>query len=196
MTFKTFNNKEVEIIRRGGVGVIPTDTIYGIVGSALIPKTVKRIYDLRRRNSQKPMIILIGDLSQLSLFGIRPDYETKKRLNRLWPGKVSVILACRSGKFRYLHRGKKTLAFRLPCLKSLRSFILKTGPIVAPSANIEGEKPATTIKEAKRYFDIKPDFYMNQGRRAGAASTLVDFSKKKIKILREGAVEIDSCVIG
>lgn len=196
MIFKTFNNKVVEIIRRGGVGVIPTDTIYGIVGSAFIPKTVKRIYNLRRRNLKKPMIILIGDLSQLSLFGIRLDYESKKRLNRLWPGKVSVILPCRSKRFFYLHRGKKTLAFRLPHLKSLRLFILKAGPIVAPSANIENEEPAATVKEAERYFDGELDFYIDQGRQDGASSTLVDFSKKKAKVLRKGAAEIDPYIIG
>ena len=50
----------VTTLRNGGVGVVPTDTIYGIVGSALNPKTVARIYKLRRRNPKKPMIILIG----------------------------------------------------------------------------------------------------------------------------------------
>jgi L-threonylcarbamoyladenylate synthase len=192
---RTLNNKVVEAVNSGGIAVISTDTIYGIIGSALSPKTVEKIYRLRKRNRVKPMIILIGDIGQLSFFGIKLDRDTKNKLNRLWPGKVSVILPCYSKKFFYLHRGKKTLAFRLPSEKSLKTFIMKTGPIVAPSANIEGCKPAATIKEAKRYFGDKPDFYVDQGRRGEEASTLVDFSKKKIKILRKGAVKINPDVL-
>ncbi|MEK7522400.1 MAG: Sua5/YciO/YrdC/YwlC family protein [Patescibacteria group bacterium] len=61
--FKTFNLKLAEILKNGGIGVIPTDTIYGIVGSALNKKTVERIYKLRRRNLKKPMIVLIGSIN-------------------------------------------------------------------------------------------------------------------------------------
>ena len=74
---------EVEkIIRAGGVGIIPTDTIYGMVGSALSKKTVNKIYKLQFRNPKKPLIILISSLSDLSYFGIKPDAGLRKILNR------------------------------------------------------------------------------------------------------------------
>ena len=68
--FKRFNSELVKILKTGGVGVIPTDTIYGLVGSALNKKTVERVYKLRHRNSKKPMIILIGEISDLKKLGI------------------------------------------------------------------------------------------------------------------------------
>jgi L-threonylcarbamoyladenylate synthase len=174
----------MKILERGGVGVLPTDTIYGIVGSALKPKTVERIYRLRRRNRKKPMIILIGSIDDLKRFGVNHDSKTKEILNRFWPGKVSIILPCPSKKFAYLHRGAKTLAFRLPAKRSLREFLRKTGPLVAPSANPEGKPPAKTIREAKKYFGKKVDFYLDIGRLAGKPSKLVDLLSRRRAVVR------------
>ncbi len=198
------------ILIGGGVGVLPTDTIYGIVGSALNKKTVARIYKLRRRSPMKPMIILIGSLDDLRLFDIRPTGAEKKILRKLWPGKVSVVLEVKSkklkveSKFKYLHRGTKTLAFRLPKPAWLRRLLKYTGPLVAPSANWEGHPPAKTIREAKKYFGpVRSregsqrayasngiDFYFNVGKLVSAPSTLVKIEKGKMVLLRKGAVKL------
>lgn len=180
MTLKEVAN----ILRKEGIGVLPTDTIYGIVGSALRLRTVERIYKLRKRNRKKPMIILIGSIADLQRFEVKVDIKTKKILKRFWPGKVSVILACQSKKFAYLHRGTKTLAFRLPAKKSLRKLLKQVGPLVAPSANIEGERPARTVAEARRYFGSRVDFYVDIGRLAGKPSKLVDFVSKRSTVVR------------
>jgi len=161
------------ILKHGGIGVMPTDTIYGLVGSALKKKTVERIYHVRKRNKEKPMIILISSLRNLAHLGVRIDARTKKILLRLWPGKVSVILPCTSKKFAYLHRDARSLAFRFPKKKSLRNLLAQTGPLVAPSANREGKLPATTIREAKLYFDKKIDFYLDGGKIDGKPSRLI-----------------------
>lgn len=190
MAQKTGVKLSIEILRNGGVGVMPTDTIYGLVGSALLPATVKYIYTLRRRNPKKPMIILIGSIKDLDLFKIKLTAKQKTILNKLWPGKVSVILLCPNKKFSYLHRGKKSLAFRLPKSKWLRQILLETGPLVAPSANWEGNKPAATIKEAKKYFGDKAHFYFDKGKLNSLPSTIISFKKNGILVLREGAVGI------
>ncbi len=169
---------------------MPTDTIYGLVGSALSKKAVARIYRLRRRGLQKPMIILVGSLRQIDLFGIKLDKKTGKILKKYWPGKVSVILSCRLKKFLYLHRGTKTLAFRLPKNFRLRRLLLKTGPLVAPSANFEGVPPAKTIGEAKKYFGKKIDFYVDAGKLEFLPSTLVSVNNGKFLVLRQGAVKM------
>lgn len=181
-----------EILMRGGIGVLPTDTLYGIVGSAFNKGTVERIYKLRKRNPKKPFIILIGDMGDATWrkFGIKLSTTDYKLLTRLWPGKVSVVLPCASKKFAYLHRGTKTLAFRYPRPTWLQNLLKKTGPLVAPSANSEGEPPAKTITEAKEYFNDKVDFYVNRGRLDGKPSTLVALTDGKLKVLRQGAVRI------
>jgi L-threonylcarbamoyladenylate synthase len=193
---KSLNQNIVSLIRKGGVGVIPTDTIYGIVGSALNKKTVERIYRLRKRNPKKPMIVLISSVADLKRFGVRINSKTSRILKKLWPGKVSVILPLvRSQKskvksLKYLHRGTNTLAFRLPKPAVLRKFLEKTGPLVAPSANWEGKPPATTIREAKKYFGNKMDFYVDGGKLKSLPSTLVVIHGKRVKILRKGAGRI------
>jgi L-threonylcarbamoyladenylate synthase len=173
-----------EILASGGVGVMPTDTIYGVVGSALNKKIVERIYRLRKRNLKKPMIVLIGDINDLKLFGVKMNRRIEKILKSVWPGKVSVIVSCPSRKFSYLHRGTKTLAFRLPKPRWLRVLLKTTGPLVAPSANFEGEPPAKTIAEAKKYFADKIDFYADAGRMDSKPSKLIKIEKGKIVVLR------------
>jgi len=180
----------VDILLRGGVGVLPTDTIYGIVGLALSKKAVARIYKLRKRNPKKPLIILISSLRDLKLFDIILNRETKKLLEKLWPGKVSVILPCRNKKFAYLHRGTKTLAFRLPKKRELTGLLKKAGPLVAPSANWEGHPPAKTAKAAKKYFGNKIDFYIDAGKLESLPSTLIEIKNGKINILRAGGGKI------
>jgi L-threonylcarbamoyladenylate synthase len=176
---------EAQILSNGGVGVLPTDTIYGIVGSALNPRTVARIYKLRRRNLKKPMIILIGSLGDLRLFGITPDRATLKILKKFWPGNVSIILPCKIKRFLYLHRGTKALAFRLPKPIWLCQLLQKTGPLVAPSANWEGKLPARTIGEAKKYFGKEVDFYVDAGLMNSTPSMLIKIEKGKVIVLRK-----------
>jgi L-threonylcarbamoyladenylate synthase len=178
------------VLRAGGVAVIPTDTIYGIVGLALRPKTVARIYKVRKRSPKKPCIVLISSLDDLRKFGVRlRDFE-KKVLEKVWPGKVSVILPVRSKKFRYLDRGTGGIAFRLPAVKYLRELVQKTGPLIAPSANIEGFPPAKTLGEAVRYFGARVDCYMPPGRLAKNPSTLIAIEDKKVIVVRKGAVRV------
>jgi L-threonylcarbamoyladenylate synthase len=196
MKFRNLS-QAVDALTRGGIGVMPTDTIYGIVASAFDPKVVARIYGLRRRNFKKPMVILIGSLGDLKLFGIRLDMKTRRVIKKWWPGKVSVVLKaagnkrCAAGKrFKYLHRGTGTLAFRMPKPAWLRKFLRKTGPLVAPSANLEGEPPAKTVREARKYFGGKADFYLDGGTLVSEPSTLVRIEKGKAVVLREGAARV------
>jgi len=86
------------------------------------------------------MIILIASQNDLNKFEIELADWQKKILQKVWPGKVSLVLPCPSLKFSYLHRGQKTLAFRLPKDKKLIQLLKITGPLVAPSANKEGSK--------------------------------------------------------
>lgn len=181
----------VPILKLGGIGVLPTDTLYGVVGSAFDKKTVERIYELRQRELDKPMIILISAVSELKKFGIVLSTVQKKALSNVWPGKVSVVLDCKNKKFKHLHRGKNTLAFRLPDDLELLRLLKKVGPLVAPSANLAGKKPATTYKEAKKYFDEEVDFYVDFGKLKSKPSTLIFMDKKgDLKVLRQGAVKL------
>ena len=123
----------IKILKSGGVGVMPTDTLYGLVGSAFSKKAIDRIYKIKNRNKSKKLIVLISSIKDLEKFKIK--LSSTKSLSKYWPGKVSIIIG--------------GIAFRLPKKKSIIEILKKTGPLVAPSANPEGLKPAATIKEAK-----------------------------------------------
>ena len=123
------------------------------------------------------MIILISSVDDLKLFGVDADEKSKKFLFKFWPGKVSIVLPITVNlfleKFYYLHRGTKTLAFRLPDDELLSVLLSKVGPLVAPSANLEGFPPATTIEEAKNYFGNQLDFYISGGKIENKPSKLI-----------------------
>ena len=173
--------KEIgEDIKKGLIGVIPTDTIYGIVCSVMNKKSVEKLYKVRKRDLKKPMIVLISSIKDLNLFDVKID---KKITDKYWPGKTSIILPIE--KFKYLHRGKDSLAFRLPNNKDLIKVLKISGPIVAPSANIEGKKPAQTIDEAFNYFQDKIDFYVDCGKLKSKPSKIISIVNNKVEIIRK-----------
>jgi L-threonylcarbamoyladenylate synthase len=181
----------VSILLAGGVGVIPTDTLYGLVGSALNAESVERIYKLRKRDLKKPMIILISSLQDLKTFGVLLNASQEQILKKLWPGKISVVFPSGNKKMQHLLRGGKTLAFRFPQDETLLKLLKETGPLVAPSANLAGEKPAETYVQAKKYFGEKIDFYLDAGKLFSKPSTIIEIAMDgKVNILRKGIVKI------
>lgn len=176
----------IKVLKNNGVVVMPTDTIYGMVGKAQNKDVVERIYKIRGRNPQKPCIVLIGDLSELNKFSVILSKEQKIELEKYWPGPVSIILNCKNDSFEYLHRGTKTLAFRLPILEELRELLLKVGPLIAPSANTEALPPSKNIHEAKGYFKDLVDLYIDGGEIEAKASKLIKLNNDgSVIMLRE-----------
>jgi len=185
---ETAYNYKMDIVDRlndGGVGLLPTDTIYGLSCFAFDGKAVERVYDIKGRDRKIPVIVLISDISDLKSFRIALDTDTEKLLSENRPGKISFILPIEKG-FEYLTRGSQGLAFRLPDDDKLRSLIRKTGPLVSTSANPSGGKPATNAKEARGYFGNKLDFYQDAGELISLPSTLVDLTGKFAVVIRQG----------
>ncbi|MCL4400197.1 L-threonylcarbamoyladenylate synthase [Patescibacteria group bacterium] len=183
-------SKEIKLIKDGKVGILPTDTLYGLVGSCFSKEAVKEIYRLKRRNSKKPFIILISSLDDLKLFNIKISVEERELLEKIWPGPVSTALKINAPGYQYLTRGGKTLAFRLPKPLWLRNFISQSGPLVAPTANFEGESPSKSISDARAYFDDEVSFYINKGRLTSKPSTLISLENGRVKVIREGAFDV------
>ncbi len=176
------NEGLLRVLSGGGVAVMPTDTLYGIVGSAQNTAVVNRIYVARKRNPEKPCIVLVGDISEITKLGIILTPEQKKEIES-FEVPTSFILDCEHKEFEYLHRGTKTLAFRLPLNKSLQELLKKTGPLIAPSANTEAMPPSTNITQAKNYFGDSVDLYIDGGEIEGKASRVV-------KLHKDGSIDI------
>lgn len=176
-------DKLIQILQNGGIGVIATDTLYGVVGQALNRRAVERIYTVKKRTPTKPFIILISDLSDLAKFNITLTGFAKNAINNYWPGPVSIILDCPDPDLEYLHRGTNSLAFRMPANQDLLEFIKKAGPLVAPSANPEGLTPAPTIEDAKNYFGDTVDFYI-EGTVNTKPSKIIKITNSSEEIIR------------
>ncbi|OGI57469.1 hypothetical protein A3B85_00965 [Candidatus Nomurabacteria bacterium RIFCSPHIGHO2_02_FULL_37_13] len=179
------DEKLIKTLEENGVVVMPTDTLYGIVGRALNASVVDRIYTIRKRNTQKPCIILICDMEELKKFGIILTKTKQKEIEK-YKEPTSFIVDCENEKFKYLHRGINTLAFRIPVSQSLRNLLIKVGPLLVPSANPEGLLPAKNIAEAKKYFGDLVNFYVDGGELTGKPSKIIKLHKDgSASIIRE-----------
>lgn len=173
-------------LKKDGIAFVPTDTMYGIVANALSAKAVERVYKVRGRDKDKPCIVLVSSFADIEKFGVKITPPQKQFLNTVWPGKVSVILPVKDPKWRYLHRGKKSLAFRMigERNKNLYHLIKSIGPLIAPSANPQGKIPARKRSEGRAYFGSNIDAYVCVGTRISPPSMLVDYTHNNPIILR------------
>lgn len=181
-------SEAADMIRTGSIGIVPTDTLYGLVALASDPDAVERTYRARGREAGKPCVVLLSDASELERFGIVPDTVSRERLARVWPGKASIVFPCHDPRWKHLHRGTGTIAFRIPDDADLHVFLAETGPVIAPSANPAGERPAETAGEAEGYFGESADFVVDGGRRSGEPSTVARMTEGGWEILRQGPV--------
>lgn len=181
----------VEVVIRhllsGSVGVIPTDTVYGLAARAADKKAVKRLYALKRRE-HKPGTVIAANVLQLLELGVPPDHMA--RVQSVWPGPVSVETPLGSD-LSYLHQGTGRQGFRVVADADLRSLLLQTGPLLTSSANQPGEPVSTTLKQAWAYFKASVDFYLEGGDlSARLPSTLVALQTDgTVQVIREGAVK-------
>lgn len=177
----------VELLADGAVGVMPTDTVYGLVCSATNESAVARLYKLKSREN-KPGTIIAADAGQLIELGIRGRYL--KAVESYWPGAVSVIIP--SHGLQYIHLGLGGIAIRLPAIKEVHELLTKTGPLLTTSANHPGLEPAHSLAAAQEYFGERVDFYVEGGDLSGhKPSTLIRIVDDAVEVLRPGAITID-----
>lgn len=153
------NHELVGLLRSGGVAVIRTDTLYGIVASADSKAAVERVYVIKGRDPHKSCIVLLDDMR--SAYGRGDELDTDA--HRYHSDVPTSFLIDGSGAPNWLLRENNQLAYRVPNDLNLRQFLAATGPLIAPSANPQGQPPARTIQEAKAYFGEQVDMYIDDG---------------------------------
>lgn len=178
--FKSLSDSQLAtILQDGGIGIIRTDTLYGVIADANNSGAVKRVYDLKDRTETKSPIVLVSEQSQL--FDVVTESQ-QKLLSSVWPGPVSVILPSLHAP-EWIRRGNGSVAYRMPSKEALLSLISRTGPLIAPSANPEASEPARSVEEAIKYFGDKVDFYVDEG-------IVVDTTPSRIlRVLDDGSTE-------
>lgn len=180
MNMDTYDTaKLINSLIDGGVVVMPTDTVYGLVCLARNPDAVKKMYEVKQRDG-KPGTIIAGSVDQLISMGF--DETEAEIASRFWPGPVSVILST-GDNLEYLHMGKKSLAVRIPDVEWLHNLLLETSPLATTSANLPGEPTVTNIEQAQSVFGEKIDFYLDGGEIINSKPS------KIVRILQNGDIE-------
>lgn len=178
----------IALINAGGIGVIPTDTVYGLVGKATSKQAIERMYAVKSRDRQ-PGTTIAASTEQLKNLGF-PAHQLK-HAKKYWPNALSVEMSA-SAIPHYLSTGQPVMAARIPNKPDLINLLHTTGPLMTTSANAPKQPTSTSIKMAVDYFGDEVDFYVDGGDLSGRPpSTIIGFSSDgNIIVYRQGAVEI------
>jgi len=182
--------------------VFPTETVYGIGANAIDETGIRRIYDVKGRPSDNPLILHIADADDVTKYvtTIRP--YAKRMMERFWPGPLTLVFDKSEIVPDAITGGLDTVGIRLPDSAIARDIIRIAGvPICAPSANISGRPSATLLEHVIDDFSGKVDIIIDGGKTpVGIESTVVDVTGDHPVILRPGMIsramlaEIDNLV--
>lgn len=178
----------IDVLKHGAVGVVPSDTVYGLMANAHDAAAVARLYGLKQRD-QNPGTLIAANIAQLETLGLKSRYL--HAVEQYWPNPLSVIIPC-GDELAYLHLGKSSLAVRIPADETLHALLTLTGPLLTTSANHPDEPVAKNLAEAQGYFADQVDFYVDAGDLGiRPASTIIRVVDDAIEVLRQGAITID-----
>jgi len=179
--------KLVALLQQGAVGVVPTDTVYGLVCRAADEQAVNRLFSSIKPREQKPGTLIAANIDQLVALGIKARYL--KAVEQFWPGPISVETP---HQIAYLNRSTGRQAIRIPADEPLLALLEQVGPLQTTSANAPDQPVATTAAEAQTYFGDTVDFYVDGGDLSNRPpSTIIRIIDDAIEVIREGAVKID-----
>lgn len=180
------------LIKSGQVVALPTDTIYGLACSANNPEAIKKLYEIKSRNEEKPVAICVSDFTELRHWG-QAEHLDKEMLNQLLPGPVTIVL--KKSKHLdnpFLNPGVEKIGIRIPDSNFIRDVCRKLRePIALTSANRSSEKSSLNIKE---FRDLWPSLgavfdggSLSQAEEHRAGSTVIDLSERhSCKVIRQG----------
>ncbi|HVP17690.1 MAG TPA: L-threonylcarbamoyladenylate synthase [Spirochaetia bacterium] len=168
----------VAILSRGGVAIVPCDTMYGIVG--LAPETDGKIRRIKGRGEDKPFLQLIGDSSWVARMS---DMAVPAALSRHWPGPLTLVFPARGGG---------SVALRYPDSPFLQRLLDALGrPLYSTSVNRSGAPPLADIATMVKEFEKDVDLIYDAGRSSsGPPSTLIDITRRPFQVLRPGAIHV------
>ncbi len=178
------------IIRKGGLVVIPTETVYGLAGNALDPKASGKIYAAKGRPSDNPLIVHIADIRVLPVIAKNIPKTAYDLADRFWPGPLTMILQKTDAVPKETTGGLDTVAVRMPSDRIASEFISLCGPfIAAPSANASGKPSCTTADHVIDDLNGKVELIIDGGPVGiGLESTIIDLTGDKPCLLRPGYI--------
>lgn len=182
----------IDRLQKGGVVVLPTETVYGLAANALSEDAVRSIFSIKERPLNDPLIVHVLDATWIDRYAVCDEYydRVKKVTSHFWPGPLTIILPKRDVIPGIVSAGHSTIALRCPEHPIFREILQSLQlPLAAPSANPFGYISPTTADQVRSTLGDKVDLIVDGGNcRVGLESTIVDITSHIPKILRPGAV--------
>ncbi|HEY3436662.1 MAG TPA: L-threonylcarbamoyladenylate synthase [Actinotalea sp.] len=185
-------DEAVNALSRGGLVVLPTDTVYGIGADAFSPPAVGALLAAKGRGRQMPPPVLVPDLRTLD--GLCEDVPAAVRdlVSAFWPGGLTVICRAQPSLAWDLGETRGTVAVRMPDHPAALALLRRTGPLAVSSANRTGSPAAVTAQDALDQLGASVQVYLDAGRApGGVASTIVDATSGSLVLVRAGAISLE-----
>jgi len=185
--------RAAEILQRGGLVIFPTDTVYGLGCLAGNAEATERIFRAKGRPRRQPLILLIGDGSDLVRLGESVPDTAQQAAARFWPGPLTIVVKRSQQVPVELVAGGETVGIRLPNHPVALALISRAASdLASTSANRSGGENAITAEDAFRQIGSEVDLVLDAGPASLAVpSTVVDFTTHPPKMIREGALSWD-----
>ena len=180
-----------EIIRRGGLTAVPTETVYGLAANGLDENAVRRLYEVKGRPAVKPLSLMVGGAEAFEKYGRDVPRSAYVLAEAFWPGPLTIVVKAASCVPSIVTAGGDTVGLRCPQQEQTQELLRRCAlPLAAPSANPSGAPSPKTAGEVMAYFDGKIDAVIDGGACGiGRESTIVDLTAAPYKILRAGALD-------
>ena len=178
------------VLLAGGVVAYPTDTFYGLGVDPFNREAVNRIFELKGREKNKPLILLISSRVQLETMVKEITPAHSALIHKFWPGPLTLLFKPGSVISENVSAGSNRIGIRQPGNTMTRNLISALGqPITAPSANLSGESPPITAKQVQQSFGNQVDLIIDGGTcQGGKPSTVVDAVETPVRLVRHGAI--------
>ena len=184
--------KTQKVLKGGGVIAFPTDTFYGLGADPYNKNAVNKIYEIKNRDRNKPLLLLIDSVVKLDKLVEEPSEASTKLIDTFWPGPLTMLFKPKSSIPEYIT--DDLIGIRLPGNSITRKLLSALNhPLTAPSANFSGEDPTTSAEHVKDHLGNKVDLILDAGIcKGGEPSTLVDTTKNPVRLIRAGAISFTS----
>ena len=183
-------NEAALVIINGGVISFPTRHLYGLGADAFNTDAVNRVFEIKRRPEDKPLLVLIDKQYDLTRLVRNVPYAATRIMERFWPGAVTIVFKAKDTLPVNLTAGTDRIGVRMPehpVALALTNAV--QSPITATSANITGYSGCSLVSDMDPLITDKLDLIIDAGAlKGGTGSTVVDVTEDSPKILRQGAV--------
>ena len=186
------NSRAAKIVSEGGVIAFRTDTVYGLGVDPFNAAAVAKIRELKGREENKPILLLLSDASVADRFIAERSKAFEETAKRFWPGPLTIVGAAVSSLPAEITAGTGTVGVRVPADEAVRELVrVCGGALTATSANPSGREPARSAQEARDYFGDRVDLVIDGGE-VGATepSTVLDVTTTPPRVVREGAIRL------